>query len=202
MNNCPVDVWDATRDDNLNLLKKHFRPSFLADYNNNILDQCCRDSAIKCVQWLIKSCEAKVTTRTLAMAIFSGNFQCVECVIPYCSTDMINERISYNRGALYAAITGYLRCTEGYELIAYKIICLLIEHGANPELDKQVLSNVDVPEWIYNYPDVLKARKQQCASAAKVLLFALRKRGAPKDMTRWFVQHYIKTTWRSQLWDQ
>jgi hypothetical protein len=75
-------------------------------------------------------------------------------------------------------------------------ICLLLDAGARVGLNQSGVS-----KWVFYYQSELELKKERCVSAVLALEYCMRKRrGAPRDVTRYILQRYVLCTQLNDEW--
>lgn len=75
---------------------------------------------------------------------------------------------------------------------------LLMEAGARIDND---VTRVDAPQWALGYQIELDTKKERCVSVAAALQYCMRtRRGAPRDLTRYFLGQYVLPTQTNDVW--
>lgn len=195
---------DACETDNDKWLKTRLTPDMLLVYNpfgtdRFVLELCAAFGSFKCVNFILEEfghiLPHNILIDSLSEAVHFSRTECVAFILKYCTREMINSRDKFGHYPLWYAIKKIRYNVDPPDLI----INMLIDYGASVETAcdgfKREL------KLLRDYENDVQMRKLNCEAACGSLLFAFKRRGAPRDATRWIVQQYVKSTRTAEEWN-
>jgi hypothetical protein len=159
-----------------------------------ILQRCAGYGAVGCMRWFFEEYASIITKRDIINAITVAIYSCKETsvafLLRYCNDVTINMLSNSGHTPLW-----YASKNRGGN--ARNICCMLIESGARTD----TLNQAHTPSWLYAYESEIASRKQRCSDACTAVLLVFKKKGAPKDMTKWMVERFRNETRISEEWN-